>query len=624
MESKILLENKIKKLEALLNSSKLLNSTQDTQYILNSLIEESISYIKNANAGIIFLYNEKNGYLEPKAYYGFNEEVGNVKLKPGESISGLSFQRKKSFLLRNTEEIAHFTSTMRPNNISAMQNTYSKIFPTISSTISCPLIFQNKCFGVVVVDSFVHDGSLTENDLSFLEGISIQASIAINNAINYEKELASFSNLEKYSKIIETQKQNLSYTIELHNKLTDMILQGSTVHDIIEVLSNLLNKDVIVIDLLYNIKNYVLVSDISFSSIKKSRAKFSQILSSKRSSKFYFNKTEDTITFFPIIVNKDNLGWLGIVNKKEKDSEIEKITIERVTTILSIELLKSNEIDEIERKLKGDFFDSLYEYKNLDYINKCVTMYGYNTSKQHRVLVLKIESSKNINSDFLQKRLFIPFTNAYYDKLSKSLLQYYPNTISFLRGNELIFIIELNKISIKHFNNKAVKKIMDTHNYLYDLYKSKFKYEIGVSNTYTQLRDFRQAYLNANQAIKIGRQINNDSFIVLYDELKVKKFLLNNDVNDLKMFVSETLGSLIDYKGSSNNDFLDTLKVYIKSNNNWSYTKDKLYIHGNTLTYRLKRIEDILKIKLDNYDQKLNIQIAIEILELFELYKEKL
>ncbi|MFZ5754141.1 MAG: hypothetical protein ACOY3J_07855, partial [Bacillota bacterium] len=52
-------QNKVERLEALLKLSELLNSAQDTSYILNALLAECLKYIKGGDAGIIFLYNEE-------------------------------------------------------------------------------------------------------------------------------------------------------------------------------------------------------------------------------------------------------------------------------------------------------------------------------------------------------------------------------------------------------------------------------------------------------------------------------------------------------------------------------------------------------------------------------------
>ena len=95
-----LLQNKVNKLECLLESSKLLNSTLDIMDVLQALLSESIANIKDGDAGIIFLYNESLECLETKTSIGFNEEIEDLRLLPGESITGMTFTQKKTLDLQ--------------------------------------------------------------------------------------------------------------------------------------------------------------------------------------------------------------------------------------------------------------------------------------------------------------------------------------------------------------------------------------------------------------------------------------------------------------------------------------------------------------------------------------------
>ena len=61
------------------------------------------------------------------------------------------------------------------------------------------------------------------------------------------------------------------------------------------------------------------------------------------------------------------------------------------------------------------------------------------------------------------------------------------------------------------------------------------------------------------------------------------------------------LGPLLEYNLTSRRDLFETLRVYILSNGNWTKTKDTLLIHGNTLSYRLNRLMEILNIDFQNY-----------------------
>lgn len=89
----------IEKLEAVLELSKILNSTKDFKAILEILLKRSLELIDGADTGAIFIYNPNNGLLEPKVYVGFDPGIEAIRLKPGESITGHCFQTKQTYFI---------------------------------------------------------------------------------------------------------------------------------------------------------------------------------------------------------------------------------------------------------------------------------------------------------------------------------------------------------------------------------------------------------------------------------------------------------------------------------------------------------------------------------------------
>jgi len=601
----------IEKQQALLKLAELLNSTQDTNYILDALLKESLNYIKGGDAGIIFLFNEETGFLEVKSQVGFDKECANVKLKPNQSMTGITFQNRKPMFFKNPDEIKKATNTMGKENQELINHTFKNIFPRILSCICCPLIFGDKCMGVIVVDNFTKENTLTDDDLDFLKAISINAAVAVNNAINYEKEIQNNISLQNYTKIIEKQRNQYQFSTNLHNKLTSMVLEGCSVQDIISELAKILDKDIIIIDLFYNIKNYVLERSLPFNLIKKNRAKIAQSLNKYGNSVFNFSESNHSLYINPIIVSKETLGWMGIISKEPITSEMDKITIERGATILAIELLKLDEMLEMEQKLKGDFLDNLILNQDENYILKYANHYGYNLNREHQIMIIEINNNSIKEDMNIYNKEFMNYQKRLLDSLAQPILKHFPNTISIIKGHNIIFILELNKITKANLSKSTIKKILTSF-----LALAKNNIFAGLSNTFTTINEFKDAYYNARQSLKIGKKISENDFIFFYEDLEVKKLLLNNTEEDLQQFVQKILGNLLNYTNNSQKEFLTTLSTYVKSNGNWSFTKEKLLIHGNTLNYRLKRIEEILDMDLNNYAQRLKIQIALEILDI--------
>ena len=85
---------------------------------------------------------------------------------------------------------------------------------------------------------------------------------------------------------------------------------------------------------------------------------------------------------------------------------------------------------------------------------------------------------------------------------------------------------------------------------------------------------------------------------------------------DLQAFREEILGALLSYEGSG--DYIKTLEVYFEHNGNQSQAAEALFIHWNTLIYRMERISEITGLDLDHTETRLAVQLALRIHRMLE------
>ena len=80
---------------------------------------------------------------------------------------------------------------------------------------------------------------------------------------------------------------------------------------------------------------------------------------------------------------------------------------------------------------------------------------------------------------------------------------------------------------------------------------------------------------------------------------------------DLLSFKEEILGPLLKYEGGG--ELIHTLEAYFEHNGNLSKTAESLYIHRNTLIYRMDRITEISGLDLAHEETRLAVQLALRI-----------
>lgn len=601
-------EKRIVELQTVLEMSKLLNSSNDVRYILNSMMNTALNLMERADIGVIFLYDKKNDLLRLQTAVGFGDL--SVCLKPGESITGIAFNRQKTLHLKNHKEMMEKMGTMERNNFSRLEKSISLPMENIQSSIACPLMHNDECIGVLVIDNYYSKEPLNEEDVYLVELISHHATIAIANAANYEKILENQKSLERYSLIVEEEKNKYEYSTFLHNKFTAMVLNGNSIREIVKEVSIILDRDVFIVDLLYSIPHYSTDYLTNYEQIKIAKCSFMSRLPHQQVSIFYSEDLAHWIYFNPILVNREVLGWVGVVSDSSEFNELEKIAVDKCATIVALEMLKNNELNNMEQSLKGDFLENLLADKSTEFMSKFAEKYNYNFDNRHQIIIMnignnKLETSLNSNLRYL------------YTEINRLMTATFTSSITLLQRKYVITIFEHNKSINKHYLAKLMDKVRKTCFLVLDISKDDFDIQIAISEIVDQDSNFREAFDNAMKIFNLNLKKNGRFNCYFYEDLEVKRFLLNNDPGELRLFVRKILGPLLNYKMSSRQELYNTLEVYIKTGGNWTAAKDQLHIHGNTLTYRINRLKEILKLDLSDYNDRLKVQIALEIMELY-------
>ena len=101
-----------------------------------------------------------------------------------------------------------------------------------------------------------------------------------------------------------------------------------------------------------------------------------------------------------------------------------------------------------------------------------------------------------------------------------------------------------------------------------------------------------------------------------FSDLGILRLLLQvPDLAELRSFAADVLGKLSMHEHEHKSEYLTTLACYFRENNSPQRASRILHVHPNTVAYRVKRIEEITGLRLDNYTDRLIAQVALEILD---------
>jgi len=124
----------------------------------------------------------------------------------------------------------------------------------------------------------------------------------------------------------------------------------------------------------------------------------------------------------------------------------------------------------------------------------------------------------------------------------------------------------------------------------------------------------RTAVRQAIDALELGQRISSFESPYYYEEMGLYRLLAGLRARDeLGRFYEETLGVLVRYDGEHNTELVHTLEIFFEQNTNASQTSRVLFVHRNTLNYRLQRIAEITGLDLNEAEARLAFQLALKV-----------
>ncbi len=133
----------------------------------------------------------------------------------------------------------------------------------------------------------------------------------------------------------------------------------------------------------------------------------------------------------------------------------------------------------------------------------------------------------------------------------------------------------------------------------------------GIGTPALDLNDWGASFRQAGQALVMARRLAEDKPLY-FPDLTVYRLLLQIEhTPELHDFQEEILGPLLAYE--TGEELVRTLQAYFDHNGNLSQTADALFIHRNSLLYRMERIAEISGLDLDNPEIRLAVQLALHV-----------
>jgi carbohydrate diacid regulator len=136
---------------------------------------------------------------------------------------------------------------------------------------------------------------------------------------------------------------------------------------------------------------------------------------------------------------------------------------------------------------------------------------------------------------------------------------------------------------------------------------------IAYGTIVDELKDVSRSYKEARMALDVGKIFFEDQDVIAYSQLGIGRLIYQLPIPLCKMFIKEIFG------GKSPDDFdeeiLTTINKFFENSLNVSETSRQLYIHRNTLVYRLDKLQKSTGLDLRVFEDAITFKIALMVVK---------
>lgn len=213
----------------------------------------------------------------------------------------------------------------------------------------------------------------------------------------------------------------------------------------------------------------------------------------------------------------------------------------------------------------------------------------FNSDVSRVVLLIRILSSNDVSAYDVIQNLFPDKSKDFVFNISES---------------DIVLVKEVNENIESSDLEKLAKSISDT-------LSSEFytRVNVGIGMVVEGINGLASSFKEAQIALEVGKVFDTEKTIVSYDNLGIARLIYHLPTTLCETFLREVFkkGSI----DSLDHETLFTIQKFFENNLNVSETSRKLFVHRNTLVYRLEKIKKLTGLDLREFDHAIIFKIAL-------------
>lgn len=414
----------------------------------------------------------------------------------------------------------------------------------------------------------------------------------------------------------DSKTEQMSVAFDIQKRFSTLLMQDVDATRFIAEFAKILNAPIILLSPWQQViahSNYFYGNQKSAEFFIKQLSKdhFQQLAQEKKIFRLQDERQENIqVAGFPIRVNDYFPYYLLVLSPEQIPYPISEFAIDQAILVLTFMLFKNQKIAESFEHLKTDFLDRL-----LDTHQEALS--------KHQNWLELWKNYRLINSDYYQLAIVYGVTKPenethirYQQAEGQLIFQWLKEQLPEILPDVALFKLKNQNKSILIFQSKKNDHLMILQNLAERLQQAlPITIRFALGNAYENLEDLPNSYIEASSTLEASLHAQKPATVQLFHPKGLAGLFEKIATEDVEYFCQQQLKELAYPTEPTLQELRKTLKVFLDFNCEITKTANALYLHRNTIKYRMNQCEKLLDTSIQEPETSLLLRVALELSE---------
>jgi len=436
------------------------------------------------------------------------------------------------------------------------------------------------------------------------------------------------------SQILSRQTVLLQRTADIHRKLTEVVLKGGGMDAIAQNLANAVARAVLIEDEMLRVVAAALparrrpqdgLTRAWLEGWRSERqlqvngldAYLQQVAGQRQVVVIPASNGFPPRVIAPIVVDDELVGYVTLVGGRQPPDELDRLAVEQASIVAALEVAKKRAVEEARTRLEADAVQDIISrnFESPDLMVRRARAFNWDITRLDTVVLVDIDQFQRLylaKEDLLQESRVQALKRRLLSVVQEVVSRWDPWSVTASQSDSVVVLTRSSDdgpgvvAKLKSLGHEIRREVAAR--------VAPLTVSVGIGRAHAPVVGLAASYREARQALRIGRVVFEGEGVYHYADLGLYRLLFDpGRLGDLEAYYQETLAPLDAYDRRHGTRFGETLERYVENDGNAVRTAEELFIHRNTLGYRLRRIENILRVDLSQPDVRLGLLLAFKV-----------